>query len=90
MPSDNQCQLFCICLWDGLRVGIWGAGNTRTPTIVNLISYRLVEIPLAWTMAVLLGWGPVGVYWAIAFSDSIMAIMCIWIFRKGRWKSVSI
>lgn len=67
-----------------------GAGDTRTPTVINLICFWLLEIPLGYFLAVQLGWGLAGVCWAIAISEAAMAILCIVIFRKGRWKTVSI
>ncbi len=67
-----------------------GAGDTRTPTLVNLLCFWAVEIPLGYLLAVTLGWELAGVCWAIAISESLMAIICIWLFRQGRWKTVQI
>jgi putative MATE family efflux protein len=67
-----------------------GAGDTRTPTILNLFGYWLFQIPLAYTLAVMLGFGPGGVFWAIAIAESVMAVISIYIFRKGNWKKVAI
>ena len=67
-----------------------GAGDTFTPTIINFISFWIIEIPLAWTLSNILDWGPSGVYWAIAISETILAILCIYQFRKGLWKEVKI
>jgi len=67
-----------------------GAGDTFTPTIINFISFWLIEIPLAWLLAKTLGWGPAGVYWSIATSETILALLSIYQFRKGYWKKVEI
>lgn len=67
-----------------------GAGDTRTPTITNFICFWLIEIPLAYFLAVSSEWGPSGVYWAIAISEGILALLLIYIFRKGKWKLVEI
>lgn len=67
-----------------------GAGDTRTPMILNLISFWLVEIPLAWCLASVFGWGPKGVFIAVAISESLVAVLCIIVFRKGRWKATVI
>lgn len=67
-----------------------GAGDTRTPTIISFISFWVIQIPLAYMLAHTLDWGPEGVYWAIAIAESILAIISIWQFRKGRWKTVEI
>jgi putative MATE family efflux protein len=67
-----------------------GAGDTRTPTIVNLICFWMLEIPLGYILAVSLQWELAGVCAAIAISETVMAIMLIFIFRRGTWKTVEI
>ncbi|RYU94752.1 MATE family efflux transporter [Emticicia agri] len=64
-----------------------GAGDTRTPTIMNLICFWALEIPLAYLFANVFNWGPSGVFWSIAISESILAVMAIFVFRMGRWKT---
>jgi putative MATE family efflux protein len=67
-----------------------GAGDTRTPTILNLCGYWLFQIPLAYLLAVQFGLGPSAVFWAIAIAESVMAVVAIVIFRQGKWKGVKI
>jgi putative MATE family efflux protein len=67
-----------------------GAGDTRTPTIINFFCFWVMEIPLSYLLAVQLGWGLAGVCWAIAASESALAIIAVIVFRRGRWKSVVI
>ena len=67
-----------------------GAGDTRTPTVINFFCFWMLEIPLGYFLAVTLNWELAGVCWAIAISEAIMAITCILIFRKGKWKTVKI
>ncbi|KAA3625972.1 MAG: MATE family efflux transporter [Bacteroidetes bacterium] len=67
-----------------------GAGDTRTPTVINIICFWLVEIPLAYFLAVNLDWGLAGVCWSAAFSETLLAIIAIIIFRRGKWKNVEI
>ncbi len=67
-----------------------GAGDTRTPMILNLICFWLVEIPLAWCLASFFEWGPRGVFIAVAISESLVAVFSIVIFRKGWWKATVI
>ncbi len=67
-----------------------GAGDTRTPTVINLICFWALEIPLGYLLAVTLGWGLAGVCWAIAISETMAAILCILVFRRGKWKTVEI
>lgn len=67
-----------------------GAGDTRTPTIISLLGFWVFQIPLAYTLAKHLAFGPIGVYSAISIAESLMAIVGILIFRKGNWKAVKI
>ena len=67
-----------------------GAGDTRTPMIINLICFWAVEIPLAHYLAVYLDWKLAGVCWAIAGSETLMTILSIYLFRLGKWKEVKI
>lgn len=67
-----------------------GAGDTRTPTIINLFAFWMLQMPLAWVMAVIYDLGPSGVFWAISISESCLAIVAIVIFRKGWWKQVKV
>jgi putative MATE family efflux protein len=64
-----------------------GAGDTWTPTLLNLVIFWLFEIPLAYTLARTLGWGPRGVFWAIAVSFSALALVSVALFRRGTWKT---
>lgn len=64
-----------------------GAGDTMTPTWVNLFCFWLFQIPLAYYLALPAGMGPRGVYWAIAISYSLSAMIGLFLFRLGRWKS---
>jgi putative MATE family efflux protein len=67
-----------------------GAGDTKTPTILNFVCFWLLQIPLAWFMAKWLQMGPKGVYFAIGISEGLLAIICIVIFKRGRWKLVKV
>jgi putative MATE family efflux protein len=63
-----------------------GAGDTMTPTRINLFCFWLIEIPLAYLLAFRFGVGKEGVYWSIVVSESLAGILSIWIFRRGAWK----
>jgi putative MATE family efflux protein len=67
-----------------------GAGDTATPTWVNLACYWMLQIPLAWWLAESAGMGPRGVYLATPVAESLLAVACIVLFRQGKWKRVSI
>ena len=64
-----------------------GAGDTRTPTLINFSTYWMIQIPLAWLLANPLGYGPTGVYAAIFLAESLMAVIAVWAFRRGGWKT---
>ncbi len=63
-----------------------GAGDTRTPTIINLFVFWLFEIPLAYALSVSLGYGPKGVFLSIMIAFSILAVVSAIVFRQGKWK----
>ena len=63
-----------------------GAGDTWTPTIINLFVFWLFEIPLAWWLAGQAGFGPRGVFIALTVSYSMLALVSALLFRRGRWK----
>ncbi|HLK89977.1 MAG TPA: MATE family efflux transporter [Polyangia bacterium] len=67
-----------------------GAGDTKTPTRINLACFWLGEIPLAMVLARGLALGPTGAYVAIAVAFSAVAVVSIALFRRGNWKSVKV
>lgn len=67
-----------------------GAGDTRTPTVVSLVGFWLLQVPMAYIMAVYLKMGPLGVFIAIPAAEGITAFIYLWYFRKGRWKLVKV
>ena len=66
--------------------GFNGSGDTTTPTKINLVSFWLFEIPLAWFLAVVLNWGLTGASIAIVTAESFLALSALYLFRKGKWK----
>jgi putative MATE family efflux protein len=67
-----------------------GAGDTWTPTILNLVCFWLWEIPLAYVLALVLGMGPHGVFLAITIAFSTFALLAAVLFRRGRWKGKAV
>jgi putative MATE family efflux protein len=63
-----------------------GAGDTYTPTKINLFCYWLFQIPMAYLLALPIGLGATGVFVAIAVAESLLAVVALFVFRKGRWK----
>jgi putative MATE family efflux protein len=63
-----------------------GAGDTITPTLINLGCFWAFELPLAYALGLPLGFGPNGVFWAMAIAFSTMSVVSGVLFRRGRWK----
>ena len=63
-----------------------GSGDTTTPTWINFFVFWVVQLPLAWTLSGSAGLGPDGVFWAIAVSQSLLAVVGVIVFRRGTWK----
>jgi putative MATE family efflux protein len=64
-----------------------GAGDTWTPTIINLFVFWLWELPLAYVLAITLHMGPRGVFLAITIAFSSLAVISAIVFRRGKWKT---
>src|SRR2546422_2278883 len=63
-----------------------GAGDTVTPTIVNLFGFWVLEIPLAWWLALRAGFASNGVVFSIVIAEAAIAGAGVLLFRRGRWK----
>ena len=63
-----------------------GAGDTRTPTIVNLFGFWFFQIPLAYLLAKHVGLGPLGVFIAIPVAETAITVAAYILFKRGRWK----
>ena len=97
--KDSQVAKFAI---DGLRVvaagfvmyaygmvmanAFNGAGDTWTPTLLNLFCFWAWEIPLAYVFSSRLGMGAHGVFLSIPIAFSTFALLAMWMFKRGRWK----
>lgn len=67
-----------------------GSGDTKTPTRINLVFFWLIQIPLAWLLALKLDWKQSGVFWAVFFSETAVGLFTLWLFRKGKWKETKL
>ena len=67
-----------------------GAGDTFTPTVINLFCYWLWQIPLAYVLATKAKLGPSGVFMAITIAESTLAVVGVIMFRQGKWKKQKI
>jgi len=63
-----------------------GAGDTKTPTILNFVCFWMIELPLAWVLAVNMSFGPTGVFWSAVVSEFALSILGFYVFRIGKWK----
>jgi len=69
-----------------LMQGFNGSGDTMTPTKINVFSFWLLEIPLAYLLAIVLNMGLTGASIAIVCAETFLAITALFLFRKGKWK----
>jgi len=67
-----------------------GAGDTMTPTKINVVFFWLIQIPLAWYLAIGRGHAESGVFWAVFASETSVGLFTLWLFTRGRWKTVQV
>jgi putative MATE family efflux protein len=67
-----------------------GAGDTRTPTLINLVFFWMIQIPLSWWLAVELHWDHSGVFWGVFISETAVALFTLWLFTRGGWKLTTV
>jgi putative MATE family efflux protein len=67
-----------------------GAGDTLTPTWINLACYWAFQLPLAYALSLWAKWEAHGVFWAITIAESTLALVAMWAFRRGKWKEVKV
>jgi putative MATE family efflux protein len=63
-----------------------GAGDTRTPSLLNFVVFWMTQIPLAYWLATSAAFGPNGVFMAIVCSESLLTILAVLVFRRGKWR----
>jgi len=67
-----------------------GAGDTLTPTKINFFCFWLLEIPLAYVLALKVGAQAGGVYWSILVAETAAGLLGIAMFRRGKWKRIQV
>ncbi|MEM9525620.1 MAG: MATE family efflux transporter, partial [Bacteroidota bacterium] len=67
-----------------------GAGDTRTPTLINFICFWLIEIPLGYYLGKELGYAVEGVVGAVVIAEAILAALAVWLFKRGKWKGTEV
>ena len=79
----------CYVLWAYGEIIVQafnGAGDTWTPTLINFFVYWVVQLPLAFVLAFKFNFGPNGAYYGILTAEVLLALIGIYVFRKGKWK----
>ena len=67
-----------------------GAGDTVTPTIVNFFGFWMLEIPLAYFLAIPMRMQARGAYFSIVAAEAAIAGVSIVLFKRGYWKKQQI
>ncbi len=67
-----------------------GAGDTKTPTWINIVCFWFIQIPLAWILAIHFKMGPTGAFIAIPAAETVLALSAWYFFKKGKWKTVQV
>ncbi|HYF04032.1 MAG TPA: MATE family efflux transporter, partial [Patescibacteria group bacterium] len=67
-----------------------GAGDTKTPTIINFVCFWLIQIPLAYLLAIGLDMKSTGVFIAVPVAETLIAVIAWYYFKKGNWKLVKV
>ncbi len=67
-----------------------GAGDTWTPTYLNLLCFWMFELPLAYILAFTFDLGPWGVFLAMTLAFCLLAVASVVMFKKGKWKTKTV
>ncbi len=67
-----------------------GAGDTKTPTIINFVGFWLFQIPLAYFLTLHTDFGLSGAFWAVPIAETFIAVVAYYIFKQGRWKTIKV
>jgi putative MATE family efflux protein len=67
-----------------------GSGDTKTPTKINVVFFWLIQIPLAYLLAIEWDGGYHGVFWAVFVSETLVGLFTLWLFSKGKWKQAKV
>lgn len=66
------------------------SGAVNTVTLLNVLMFYVVQLPLAYLLAIGLNWGPTGIFTAIMISEMVLATACLIVFKIGKWKKINI
>ena len=91
---DIGAEWVRILSYDYVIYGWWmvavqafnGAGDTKTPTLINVVFFWLIQIPLSYYLAIELDWQHSGVFWGVFYSEALVGLFTLYLFKRGRWK----
>lgn len=82
---------YCIYGWWMVSVQAFnGAGDTKTPTWINVIFFWIIQIPLAYLLALHWQWEYSGVFWAVFISETTLGLCTLLLFKRGKWKTMKV
>jgi Na+-driven multidrug efflux pump len=67
-----------------------GAGDTKTPTWINLVGFWFFQIPLAYMLSETFSQGPLGAFIAVPVAETAIALAAWYYFKKGNWKNIKV
>jgi putative MATE family efflux protein len=65
-----------------------GAGDTKTPTLINFFGFWLFQIPFAFLLTKVFNMGATGSFISIPVAETLIAVAAYILFKRGKWKSV--
>ncbi len=83
-------SLFVYGWWMVAVQAFNGAGDTVTPTWINVVFFWLIQIPLSWLLAISLDWQHSGVFWGVFVSETAVGLFTLWLFSRGKWKTAQV
>jgi len=81
-----SCSLFAYSIGMVMIQAFNGSGKTQVPTIINLVSFWIIQIPLSYVLAIKTPLNEQGVYFAIIAGDLFLTLIGIILFKRGKWK----
>jgi len=81
---------FIYAWWMASVQAFNGAGDTITPTKINFVFFWLIQLPLAYILAIPMEMEYSGVFWSIFVSETSVGLFTLWLFKKGKWKEMQV